>query len=104
MYLVFRNTFTSNLSWFYSAHQSGISAVGHCWPVAAGLSWDKRGPGVQTLAGLPRAGEERGLKAEYGSSSEAIDPGQTSYQLIPWANIEELLILLKISLRYSLLL
>lgn len=78
--------------------------MGHCWPVAAGLSRDKRGPGVQTLPGLPRAGEERGLKAEHGSSSEAGDPGPASYQLRPWANNEELLILLKISLRYSLLL
>ena len=96
-YLVFRNTFTSNLSWFYSTHQSDISAVGNCWLVTAGLSLDKRGPGAQTLAGFPHTGEEHGLKAKYGSSSEAsVDPGPTSYQLRPWANNEELLILLNI--------
>lgn len=60
------------------------------------LSLDKRGPGVQTLAGFPHAGEERELRAKYGSSSEAsVDPGPTSYQRRPWANNEELLILLK---------
>lgn len=78
------------------SYQSDISAVGNCWLVRAGLSLDKRGPGVQTLAGFPHAGEERELRAKYGSSSEAsVDPGPTSYQRRPWANNEELLILLK---------
>lgn len=66
MNLFFTSTFTSNLSWFYLIHQSGIRAEGNRQLVTAGMSPGEHGPGGQTPAAFPCAGEESVFHAECG--------------------------------------
>lgn len=61
MCLFFRNAFPNNLSGFYLVRQGSDIYLCHTWLWL--VTSDLRGPGAQTPAAVPRAGEEGGLEA-----------------------------------------